>query len=80
MAARVETPAYVKYRREDGFGLVYEHENYGEEDASLYEVAEGVVDVLERADGGVDRDELAAAVGQETLEELLDLGVLQDAD
>jgi hypothetical protein len=48
--AQLRTPAHVKYRREDGFGLVYDHENYGYDDATLVTVDERIIDALEFVD------------------------------
>jgi len=73
------TPEFVKYRREDGFGLVYTHENYGYEDASLYEMDEQVIDLLERADAETPRSELEREFGEAVVEELLAMEVLVDA-
>jgi len=48
----VSVPPYVKYRREADGGLVYEHENYGYEDATLLRVDGTVVDILEAVESG----------------------------
>ncbi|MFB6137586.1 MAG: mycofactocin biosynthesis chaperone MftB2, partial [Halobacteriaceae archaeon] len=66
----------VKYRRESGFGLVYEHENYGHEDASLYEVNETVVDVLEYVGDGTDRDDVEGEFSADVVDALVDRGFL----
>ena len=80
MAASIDRPAHVKYRREDGFGLVYLHENYGYEDASLLQVTEGVVDVLEYVDDNdVTASDLERRFSPETVESLLAEGVLARA-
>jgi putative mycofactocin binding protein MftB len=72
-------PSFVKFRRESEFGLVYEHENYGYEDANLLRVDERVVDVLERtADSPQPREELAGEFSPELVETLLQRGLLTD--
>jgi len=77
----VEPPQHVKFRREAGFGLVYEHENYGYEDANLLRVDERVVDALERtADTPQPREELAAEFSPELVETLLQRGLLTEAE
>jgi putative mycofactocin binding protein MftB len=76
----VATPEFVKYRREDGFGLVYTHENYGYEDASLYEVDETVVEVLEFVGGGQPRDAVEAEFSPAVVAALLERGVLARAE
>lgn len=77
----VEPPQHVKFRREAGFGLVYEHENYGYEDANLLRVDERVVDVLERtADAPRTRGELASEFSPELVDTLLQRGLLTETD
>ena len=79
MGGDLATPGFVKYRREEDFGLVYTHENYGDEDASLYETDERVVDVLQRAEGGAPRTELKREFGADVVEELRSMELLVDA-
>ncbi|AOW79433.1 mycofactocin system protein MftB [Halodesulfurarchaeum formicicum] len=47
MGKTVSKPEYIKYRREDEYGLVYDHENYGYEDATLSTVDERIISCLE---------------------------------
>lgn len=72
MTATIRVPDHVKYRREAAFGLVYDHENYGYEDASLYEVSETVVDVLESVGDGRRRDELEREYSPSLVERLVE--------
>jgi hypothetical protein len=73
-------PRHVKFRREAGFGLVYDHENYGYEDATLASVDGVVVDVLERVEGGaVSRAQLEQEFSPATVEAMLQRGYLTDA-
>lgn len=73
-------PRHVKYRREAEFGLVYDHENYGYEDATLASVDDVVVDVLERIeDEPVSREQLEREFSPATVEAMLQRGFLTDA-
>jgi len=76
----VSKPDHIKFRRETNGGLVYDHKNYGYEDASLYEVSDTVVDVLEFVDGECSRvaveDEFSPAV----VDTLVERGVLTDVE
>jgi len=78
MADRIVVPEHVKYREEAAGGLVYEHENYGYEDATLTTVSEPVIDVLEHVDqaGGCPRSALESEFGAETVRTLVDAGFL----
>lgn len=81
MAETIRKPSYIKYRREADFGLIYDHENYGYEDASLIEVSETVIDVLDHvADDGDSRDHLEATFSPEVVDALVDRGVLVDGE
>jgi len=81
MAETIRKPSYIKYRREADFGLVYDHQNYGYEDASLLEVNEVVVDVLERVDGDdKSRDYLEATFSSEIIDALIERGLLINGD
>ncbi|MFB6354588.1 MAG: mycofactocin biosynthesis chaperone MftB2 [Halobacteriales archaeon] len=75
----VAVPAHVKFRREADGGLVYDHENYGYEDASIYAVSDTVIDVLEFVDGRRARPAVEAAFSPAVVETLLDRGLLTDA-
>lgn len=80
MGEALRTPRHVKYRRESGFGLVYEHDGYGYDDASLYEVSERVVDVLEELDdAAAERAAVEREFGEETVARLLEMEVLERA-
>ena len=77
---QLERPNHVKYRREAGFGLVYDHHNYGYEDATLSTVNEVVIDVLERVDDGpVTYAELQREFSSRTIDVMLEEGYLSDA-
>jgi putative mycofactocin binding protein MftB len=77
MSERIVRPNHVKFRREAEGGLVYEHENYGYEDASLTTVNGTVIEVLERVDGGgCGRSSLEDEFGSRTVDTLLEAGVL----
>lgn len=76
MTAAVSTPAHVKYRREADGGLVYDHEDYGHEDASLYAVSDTVIDVLEFVGAGRPRAEVEAAFSPSVVGSLLERGLL----
>lgn len=69
-------PSYIKFRREADGGLVYDHENYGYEDASMYAVSDTVIDVLEFVDGDRSRSEVETQFSQPVVESLLRRGVL----
>lgn len=76
----LERPPHVKYRREDGFGLVYDHENYGYDDATLSTVNEVVVEVLERVETGSHTyEELTREFSSRAIDVMLEEGYLQDA-
>jgi putative mycofactocin binding protein MftB len=76
MSETVVVPEYVKYRREETGGLVYAHENYGYEDATLTSVSDSVIDVLEHVheNGGCSASELETDFSPETVEVLVDRG------
>lgn len=76
MPTTVEKPAHIKYRREAEGGLVYDHENYGYEDASMYTVTETVIDVLEFVDGECSRRDLDEEFSAPVIDSLIDRGVL----
>lgn len=80
MAVTVATPSYIKYRREADGGLVYDHENYGYEDASMYAVSDTVIDVLEFVDGRRNRAAVEEQFSNAIVESLLDRGVLVRAE
>lgn len=80
MTETVAKPSHVKFRREADGGLVYDHENYGYEDASMYAVSDTVVDVLEFVDGERPRGDVEAAFSAETVRALIDRGVLASVD
>lgn len=76
MSETVVVPEYVKYRREETGGLVYAHENYGYEDATLTSVSGSVIDVLEHVheSGGCSATTLQSNFSAETVEVLVDRG------
>lgn len=79
MGETIRKPSHIKYRREHDFGLVYGHENYGYEDASLVEVDEVVIDVLERVEGAETRREaLETTFSPGIVGALIDRGMLID--
>lgn len=78
MTTTVQTADHIKFRREADGGLVYDHENYGYEDASLYSVSETVIDVLEFVDGHRPRDEVESEFSPDIVEALLEREVLID--
>ena len=78
--ATLARPDHVKFRREAAGGLVYDHENYGYEDASLYEVSETVIDVLEFVDDERDREAVEREFSPAVVESLLERGVLADVE
>jgi hypothetical protein len=80
MSAQLRKPRYVKYRSEKDHGLVYDHENYGYEDATLTAVSDVVIDVLERVNGeSVPRESLERQFSVRTIETMIDQGYLTDA-
>ena len=77
----MHVPSHVKFRRESDSGLVYDHENYGYEDATLLTVDETVVDILETVETGTtDRSELERRFSSEALAVLEDRGFLAADD
>jgi putative mycofactocin binding protein MftB len=76
MSGALTRPSHVKYRREATGGLVYDHENYGYEDASLYAVSDTVVDVLEFVGDGRARADVEAEFSPTVVESLIERGVL----
>ena len=72
----VHRPAHVKFRREAEGGLVYDHENYGYEDASLYAVNEVVIDVLEFVGESRPRNDVESEFSEAIVDSLLERGVL----
>lgn len=80
MATTVEKPPHIKYRREAEGGLVYDHENYGYEDASMYTVSETVIEVLEVVDGGCPRQHLDEEFSESVIDALIDRGVLTSVE
>jgi len=76
MAETVARPGHVKFRREAEGGLVYDHENYGYEDASLYAVSDTVIDVLEFVGERRPRPDVESRFSPAVVEELLSRGVL----
>jgi putative mycofactocin binding protein MftB len=78
MSTSVSKPPHIKYRREADGGLVYDHENYGYEDASLYAVSDTVIDVLEFVDAETTRDRVETEFSPAVVESLLERGVLVD--
>ena len=78
MTDRIIVPEHVKFRREASGGLVYDHENYGYEDATLSTVTEPVVDVLEHVSdvGACERSTLEAEFESRTVRALIDAGFL----
>jgi putative mycofactocin binding protein MftB len=81
MSDRIVRPDHVKFRREADGGLVYVHENYGYEDATLTTVDDIVIDVLERIEerGGCGRPALEDEFGSRTVDTLLEAGMLTHA-
>jgi len=80
MSGTLSKPSYIKFRRESNGGLVYDHENYGYEDASMYAVSETVVDVLEYVGDRRPRAEVESEFSRSVVESLLERGVLTDAE
>jgi putative mycofactocin binding protein MftB len=76
MSGTIVVPEYVKYRREETGGLVYTHENYGYEDATLTSVSDSVIDVLEHVheNSGCNASELETNFSAETVDVLVDRG------
>jgi len=80
MADAVSKPRHIKFRREANGGLVYDHENYGYEDASMYAVSDTVIDVLEFVDGDRSRAEVEAEFSPAVVDSLVAKGVLTDGE
>ncbi|MFD1600374.1 mycofactocin biosynthesis chaperone MftB2 [Halobellus rarus] len=80
MTTTVCKPPHVKFRREGDGGLVYDHENYGYEDASMYEVSDTVIDVLEFVDGERSREAVECEFSPAVVETLVERGVLADVE
>ncbi|RLM53968.1 mycofactocin biosynthesis chaperone MftB [Halobellus sp. Atlit-31R] len=80
MAATVSTPSHIKFRREADGGLVYDHENYGYEDASMYAVSDTVIDVLEFVGDEQSREAVEAEFSPAVVETLVERGVLTDGE
>jgi putative mycofactocin binding protein MftB len=80
MSATVFRPSHVKYRRESDGGLVYDHENYGYEDASMYAVSDTVIDVLEFVEDARPRAEVEAEFSPAVVDSLVERGVLADGE
>lgn len=78
--ATLSKPSHIKYRREPEGGLVYDHENYGYEDASMYEVNGTVIDVLEFIDGERPREEVDQEFSPAVVQTLLNRGVLTNVE
>lgn len=78
MPETVSKPHYIKFRREADGGLVYDHENYGYEDASMYAVSDTVIDVLEFVDGKRSRMNVETEFSPEVVDSLVQRGVLVD--
>ena len=78
MSATVSRPAHVKFRREADGGLVYDHENYGYEDASMYAVSDTVIDVLEFVGDRRERAAVESEFSPAVVESLIERGVLTD--
>ncbi len=80
MSDHITRPSHVKYRHEAEGGLVYDHENYGYEDATLKTVDSTVIDVLKRIDEneGCTRASLEQEFGVKTVDTLLAAGILAD--
>lgn len=78
MGKTVFKPEYIKYRREDDHGLVYDHESYGYEDATLTTVDTRIISCLEFVDGepSVSLEELQNEVSIEVIEVALEKGFL----
>jgi putative mycofactocin binding protein MftB len=78
--ATVSKPAHIKFRREGDGGLVYDHENYGYEDASMYEVSDTVIDVLEFVDDERSREVVEREFSPAIVDTLVERGVLADVE
>jgi|AntRauMinimDraft_4_1070384.scaffolds.fasta_scaffold01991_4 putative mycofactocin binding protein MftB len=76
MSSTVYRPSHVKYRREADGGLVYDHENYGYEDASLYRVSDTVVEVLEFVEEPRPSPDVEAEFSPAVVDSLVERGVL----
>jgi hypothetical protein len=81
MSDQVIIPDHIKFRRETETGLVYDHENYGYEDATLTKVGETVIDILEwiNEEGGCSYPSLEDEYSPQTIDTLLESGVLTRA-
>jgi putative mycofactocin binding protein MftB len=80
MPTTVSKPAHIKFRREADGGLVYDHENYGYEDASMYAVSDTVIDALEFVGDGEPRDVVESKFSPPVVESLIERGVLTDGE
>lgn len=80
MTTKLARPDHIKFRREAEGGLVYDHENYGYEDASMYEVSDMVIDVLEYIDGERPRQALEEEFSPAVVETLLQRGVITNVE
>ncbi|MFC5136393.1 MULTISPECIES: mycofactocin biosynthesis chaperone MftB2 [Haloferacaceae] len=78
--ATLARPDHIKFRREADGGLVYDHENYGYEDASMYEVSDTVIDVLEFVENENDREAVESQFSPAVVATLIDRGVLADVE
>lgn len=78
MTDLIVRPDHVKFRHEAEGGLVYDHENYGYEDASLTTVSGTVIEVLERVEEreGCRRSLLEDEFGARTVNTLLEAGII----
>lgn len=78
MGKTVFKPEYIKYRLEDDYGLVYDHENYGYEDATLTTVDKRIISCLEYVDteSKVRIEELQKEVSPEVIEVAREKGFL----
>lgn len=80
MPNALATPSHVKFRREADGGLVYDHENYGYEDASMFAVSDTVIDVLEFVDGRRSREAVEAEFSPAVVDTLVERGVLTERE
>jgi len=75
----LQKPSYVKYRRESDFGLVYDHENYDDEDAKLLQVDSDIVSALEYVDESrPSRNEFESNFSPSLVDSLLKQGLIVD--
>jgi len=80
MPSSLVVPDHVKYRRESTGGLVYDHENYGYEDATLAQVDDVVIDVLEFVEEGMPtREEVENTFSPTIVDTLVNRGYLHHA-